>query len=206
MTLWSALFPDKLLLTRVFWDAPGTYHFNAPVASAFARVALVGGGAFTHGAAYAFWKGAVTAGEAFTLVVGANAADPASDGADSTFTRDTGAVLLARAKAATHLAAGTAAASTGTVKRDGASQSFDAGSNTYQGGASGSDTADLHGMGIGGMGAYSPSFGRSPMAGGGGISEGFFYDPGTATFEQLYTVDPGDGRCGIEWYTSDPGY
>jgi hypothetical protein len=208
VTLWSALFPDRLLIGRAFWDVPATYHPAAPAGATFARVGLVGGGAMLHGAAYAFWKGAVTPLEAFTLVVGAKCAtlDLTTDGTDTSFTRDTGAVLLARAKAATHLAAGTAAASTGTVKRDGGSQSFDSTAGAYQGGASGSDEVDLHAMGIGGLGAYQAGFGRSPMAGGGGTTEGFFYDVGTASWEAVYNTAPGDGRCCVEWYTSDPGY
>lgn len=222
MATWTSLHLKRHLISRTFYSAIGATAITCPARAAFVRVSLVGAGGWDdgrpanpygglpgYGAAFARVLTTCTPAETFALQVGdtqhtATAGDALGD---SIFTRNTGAVVLCKAKRGTSTAAGAASGCVGDTKRSGSApvQGFNApgpygtAPNPVRGGASAGDTGDAFELGFGGRGAGQSI---SPGPGGGGIKRMVSFS-GLVAFDYM-DVPPGDGFACVEFFNRDP--
>lgn len=211
MTLWSDLFKNRNLVSRVFYTTPGTQTITAPPGSGIIRISAVGAGGWVTnaaggGAAFARKKTTCAPGDQFSVQVGdiAHSLDGGDALGDSKVTKVAGSVLLCKAVRANGRFGGLDTDCTGDTKRSGTT--VGAGTPTG-GGASGGDDADDFSLGFGGRGAVS-DFGTqkflAPGPGGGGFNASTIFNFG-GTFIQ-WTQPPGGGRVCVEFFKTDPGY
>lgn len=202
MSKWSEIFPGDILISRtVYGHQSAAYAITAPVGATVVRVSMVGGG-HVHGAAFSRVKTSCTPGEGFTLQIGEGSIN-GSAASDTVFTRNTGSVVLCRAKAATADLPGQASGGIGDTKRSGSATN-----DTRTGGDAAGDDADTYPLGYGGPGSFdnlnpgNPN--RSPVPGGGGrrVIVGNALGGGLVYNE----IMAGDGRATVEFFASDPGY
>lgn len=226
--LWTELFPDELLISRVFYNEPGEFPVTAPEGATRVRVSMVGAGGRPAnneygtggGAAFARKKAPCTPGETFTVRVGnpANTAVAGDEYGNSLFRRGTSGEILClaeRGKGHTQSPSyGRASASIGDVTRDGsppvshAPPPSLAGRQTGNGGAAGSDLNDDFSLGIGGRGQ---SYTLSAYFGGGGWAQVAACDLDLETSSLAVNSVYGTSKCGtgqvcVEFFRADPGY
>lgn len=212
MTLWSDLFKKEHLISRQFFDAPGSTTINAPANAAYIRVSMVGAGGaaefsnagFGDGAAFARVTMPCAALAQFTVQVGdpAHAHTGTADDSlgDSIVTRLSDSVVICKAERGHGNSPGLAINSVGDIKRDGSSSP----DRSKNGGASAGDAGDTYEMGFGGRGAGWTSSGdtgfvNGPGPGGGGAYSFYSFSPNT------WTIPSGAGRVIVDFYDQDPG-
>lgn len=222
MSLWSQIFPlSRKLISRTYYDTPGTQTITVPAGAAYMRVSGVGAGGWNSampalpggGAAFSRLKTAVTPAATYTLKVGDAQHTYSSSGSgdsqgDSSLTRDSDSTVIwkaARGKGGGSSSHGLASDCIGDTKRDGFAE--DGG---IKGGASGGDDADPYPLGFGGRGVDGGSVrGRSqpyaPAPGAGGIWGFVAYD-NLAGYAISQVMAAGNGRVCIEFFNADPGY
>lgn len=213
MTLYSDLYLERHLISRLVEDRPGNYPIVAPATETglqlFMRVSLNGGGGLAPGipgagagAAFARRKLLVTPGDAFTLQIGAAGNDTAAG--DSILTKTDGGIVICKADRGRPGSPGLLENCVGDVKRSGTGGSVVGG---YQrGGSSAGDDDDPMPLGMGGRGARQGATGQTtlgPLHGGGGIRYYAYISGGYNIPWQLF---PGAGRGVVEFFDQDPGY
>jgi len=214
MTTWTELYYTRHLIARTYYGVVGVQAITVPAKAAIVRISLVGAGGagaadgvtWGAGAAFARKKTTCTPGESFSLQVGdpAHTVGAGSSAGDSTCTRVTGSVLLAKAERGKSTGPGLAANSVGDVTRDGSAAPYTGPpypNGAGYGGSAAGDDADPYPLGFGGRGAMAGGIWNAVRGGGGGLNINL-----PAPSGQTFTYRPGPGLICLEFFDQDPGY
>jgi hypothetical protein len=199
MTLYSVLFPDVAeLVARKWFKAPGSFNWPVPAGATYLRAHArgCGGQGENWGGGGALVRSVVPVVEAENLLIQVGTASTQSVLGDSFVKRNSGVIIAYADRGRGNSNGGSAAFSTGGVKRDGA-----AGNNTTGiGGAPASDVLDAEPVIGPGRGSQNGD-GRFTYGGGGKIS--YIWTEADIAITMAHPAGP--GLVCLEFFDGNPG-